>query len=448
MAYARFAGAGCGVAGMLILLLLSQAPSAEGWRLPEASPEDHLGVVTCAGSTCHGATRPFRNSSVLQNEFVTWHREDKHAQAYKVLLNDRSQRIARNLGLKDAQTARICLDCHADNVSPEQRGERFQLSDGVGCEACHGGSERWLGPHTSGKNSHQDNLNLGMYPTENPAARAELCLSCHLGTKDKLATHRIMGAGHPRLSFELDTFTDIEPPHFLVDEDYRKRKGVWKGAQVWAIGQLLAAEQFLALVQGPSFHKSGLFPELSFFDCHACHHPFNQQNWTPRQTTGLSPGTVRLNDANLLMLKHVVERFAPGNADRLAQATRELHQATTQGTDATQQAARRLQALLGEIRGSLGQRPFSEDDMLAIARNIVSEGLRGEYSDYAAAEQSVMALASLVNSLKTAGRLSDGQNKRLNDILNQLYNVLQDEDNYQPQRYITALKAFQQALTG
>jgi len=45
-----------------------------------------------------------------------------------------------------------------------------------------------------------------MYPTEEPMERARLCLSCHLGTERKFATHEIMGAGHPRLAFELELY--------------------------------------------------------------------------------------------------------------------------------------------------------------------------------------------------------------------------------------------------
>ena len=49
--------------------------------------------------------------------------------------------------------------------------------------------------------------------------RAGLCLSCHFGNQEKFVTHRMMGAGHPRMSFELDTFTQLQPAHFVVDED-------------------------------------------------------------------------------------------------------------------------------------------------------------------------------------------------------------------------------------
>ena len=90
----------------------------------------------------------------------------------------------------------MCLDCHADNVAVERRAKGFQLSDGVGCEACHGGAVNWLGQHISGAADHGANLLAGMYPSEDPVARARLCLSCHFGTADRFITHRIMGAGH------------------------------------------------------------------------------------------------------------------------------------------------------------------------------------------------------------------------------------------------------------
>jgi hypothetical protein len=259
---------------IVVLAWLSGSATAEteAPTLPQYGGDSHLGVVTCAGSTCHGATRPFQNAAINQNEFVIWQRKDKHARAYKVLLNEQSKRIARNLGLKAAHEAKICLDCHSDNAAEDLRGKRFQLSDGVGCEACHGGSKRYLGPHVSGENTRQQNLDAGMYATETPESRALLCLSCHLGTDDKFATHRIMGAGHPRISFELDTFTELQPAHYKVDEDYRKRKQVFSGVQVWAIGQLIAVERLLKLMASPKYRGIGPWPELAFYDCHACHH--------------------------------------------------------------------------------------------------------------------------------------------------------------------------------
>ena len=109
-------------------------------------------------------------------------------------------------------------------MPPERRGPQFQLSDGVGCEACHGGAEPWLGTHLSGAD-HKANLAAGMYPTDQPLARGMRCLSCHLGDDKKFVAHKIMGAGHPPMPFELDTYTAIEPAHFVVNDSYVERKG-------------------------------------------------------------------------------------------------------------------------------------------------------------------------------------------------------------------------------
>ena len=206
---------------------------------PDA-PAKALGVVTCSGSTCHGAAKPLSESKVMQNEFITWHREDRHARAYRSLLGEQGQKIAKNLGLESAANAPECLSCHTNLVPAAQRGKRYNVADGVACEACHGPASKWLGMHVTGEASRADNLKVGMYPTEEPVARAKLCLSCHLGNDSKFATHRIMGAGHPRIGFELDTFTHIQPAHYRVDADYRSRKQVYGGMQVWAVGQVLA----------------------------------------------------------------------------------------------------------------------------------------------------------------------------------------------------------------
>ena len=65
----------------------------------------HLGVASCAGNNCHGATERSEGSSVAQNEYLIWSKSDKHHRAYTVLLEERGQRIARNLGLANAATA-------------------------------------------------------------------------------------------------------------------------------------------------------------------------------------------------------------------------------------------------------------------------------------------------------------------------------------------------------
>ncbi len=429
--------------------------------LPLHDNDPHLGVATCAGSNCHGATRPYQNADVLQNEYVTWQRSDRHSKAYQVLFHERSKRIARNLGLENAHTAKICLDCHADNVSEPQRGKRFQLSDGVGCEACHGGGKRYLGPHVSGENSRQDNLALGMYPTENPETRAQLCLSCHLGEEDRFATHRIMGAGHPRISFELDTFTERQPAHFKVDADYEKRKRVWSGVQVWAIGQLLAVDRFLTLLSAPRLQGNGPWPELAFYDCHACHHSIeerdlpptvatNKLRWRPHEQGAMrTPGTLHLNDANMLILATIADQILPEEGKRFRAQVQDLHKATMEDKAAVRREAEQLRATLASFKSAIGEHKFSAEEMIGILRRLVSQGRAGAFTDYMAAEQTVMSIESIRLMLEKTGSVPSGlAGGAFKSVRDSLFEATRDPDTYRPERFDAALQTLASKLPG
>ena len=102
-----------------------------------------------------------------------------------------------------------------------------------------------------------------MYPTDQPTARAAKCMSCHIGGDKKFVTHQIMGAGHPPMPFELDTYTTIEPAHFVVDDSYIARKGRPNDIQVWAIGQAAAVKMRMDLILDPAHAPKGLNLELS-----------------------------------------------------------------------------------------------------------------------------------------------------------------------------------------
>lgn len=413
------------------------AQAADAPALPYEAKAMHLGVVNCASSLCHGSISEWKGSNVLQNEYVTWSRVDKHAlRASQVLLNDRSRRIAANLGLKrPAHEAKICVDCHGHNPPAERRGERFKASDGIGCEACHGPGENWIKSHVAPGATHEDNVRNGLYPTEDPVALARLCLSCHFGNKDKFVTHRIMGAGHPRLSFELDTFTQTQPPHFVVDEDWRKRKGRWDGVRVWAIGQALAAQESLDVVLDPTRGRDGLFPELVVFDCHACHHPMSDTRWKPR--VGTRPGTIRFNDANLLMLRQIVRRTYPADSPAFNGLVLQLHRAVAgEGGDAIE-AAGRLRKGLDAVVAKLRVREFDDGDLRAILAGLVDDGLAGQFGDYAGAEQASMAIASVLNYLAGRGALADV--RAANAALDRVFETVKDDEKFRLERFQSAL---------
>lgn len=428
---------------LAVLILFATSASAET-AVDAIAAHKHMGVASCSNSVCHGASQPFRDSDVPQNEFAIWQEFDPHAKAYQVLTQPRSQSIARKLGLGDATKAKVCLDCHADNVPAADRGERFQIADGVGCEACHGGAELWLNSHADRKATHADNLAKGMYPTADPIKRAQLCLSCHMGEKQRMITHRIMGAGHPRLAFELDTFTWLHP-HYKIDADWIKRKGEWNGVRDWAVGQGVAAENLLNLLLDPQTGWQGIFPELVLFNCQACHKRMQDNSWGPRQGTGLGPGVVRLNDANLVMFRHVLAPVDKAAAQRVFEQTRALHEATTRSRDATFAAARTLLATLEALLPKVAGYNYDATSFDPILASMVADGERGEFRDYAAAEQVTMAADSLVTAFENDGKLDKSRVAALKTRLDTLYNAVKDEDHYSMAQFVTALKALRAA---
>lgn len=415
-------------------------------QLPLTAPAMHLGVSSCGGSSCHGALEPWKGSSVRQDEFHTWQDKDAHAKAYKTLLSERSKRIAKNLGLPNAYEAKICLDCHADNVAPEKRANGFQISDGVGCESCHGGAVDWLGKHASGKFGHAENVKAGLFPTEDPVARAKLCLSCHFGDKDRFITHRIMGAGHPRMAFGLDTFTAVQPAHFVVDADYKKRKGNISHIKVWAVGEVVAIDYLLDALTDPKRNQDGIFPELVFYDCHACHHPMSNVRWEPRESAGIGPGIPRLNDANLIMMGVILEHMDPVLATDFKARVKALHQASLKGHDATLAAAQHLKELTSTLTAKVAAIDFKAADMKALLNGVINHGLRGEYVDYAAAEQATMALAAIIDAMKDAEILNTPQYQSLTAVLDKCYDAVEKDEAFEPKKFLGALQSLEAAI--
>ncbi|MCE3004267.1 MAG: cytochrome c family protein [Xanthomonadaceae bacterium] len=406
----------------------------------EIAAHKHLGVASCASSVCHGATQAFKESNVMQNEFALWQEFDPHAtKAYQALTGAEGQAIARKLGLGDATTAKVCLDCHADNVPADKRGEKFQIADGVGCEACHGGSELWISSHAEKSATHADNLAKGLYATEDPVKRAELCLSCHMGTPDRMITHRIMGAGHPRLAFELDTFTWLNP-HYQIDADYIARKGDWNGVRDWAVGQGVAAANLLDVLLDERAGFQGIFPELVLFDCHACHKPMSAGKWAPRQGTGLGPGAVRLNDSNLVMFRLVLSVVDKAASERVLAQSRALHQSTLRDRAATLGAARALRDTLRAELPKVGAFDFGEATLSPILASVLTDAERGEFRDFAAAEQAAMAVQSVVVAFKNAGALDEARSKSLQTRVDALYATVDREDAYAMGPFVAALR--------
>lgn len=418
----------------LACLLLCAAGAA-------TAADKHMGVATCAGSACHGAAK-FSGGNVRQDEYLRWQREDRHARAFATLRSERSQRITANLGLGKPTEARDCLNCHADLVAERERGDRYHVTDGVGCESCHGAAERWLTPHVRGFRGHPERLAAGLYPTWEPQARAELCLSCHQGDARRPMTHAIMGAGHPPLLFELDTFVALQPAHFEADADYHARKGKPDDARLWIVGQAQAARNLLAGIGGPAL-GDGLFPELVWFDCNACHHPMQPPRWEPR--AGAQPGRVRVTDTSLHLVALWLDVVRPPLAGKWREEIRQLHAASTRSAaDLRARAATAGQLLETELLPLAAKHGHSTSDLRRLVLQVVDQGMGPRLGDYSIAEQTAMATAVFTTALSHA--TGTGAGKPLQAAIDEVYAAVQNRDQYQPDKMRIALQRVREQI--
>jgi len=231
-------GAYAALAVLILGCLLSGVRPGSVTTTPRAHAQaptelKYTGAASCAASNCHGSTKPKPDYPKL-NENIVWAQKDQHAKAYATLTNEKLKsgvspsKIARELKLTKAEASERCLTCHAVNVPAAVRGPKFDITDGVFCDACHGPAEKWLEAHAEKGWTHEQSVKLGMYDTKNFLLRSEKCVSCHLSIDQEL-----VAAGHPDLlAFELATFSANMPPHW-------RDKGTWADTKVWATGQAI-----------------------------------------------------------------------------------------------------------------------------------------------------------------------------------------------------------------
>ena len=407
--------------------------------LPEFDGKIHMGVTSCSTGVCHGRSSPSQEDNVLMNEYRTWLRDDLHSKAYSSLLSLEARIMVENLSLPaPAHRSKICLDCHADNVPENLRGERFRISDGVGCEACHGGSENWLDSHRENA-THAQNIANGMFPTENLFAQATLCLSCHNGTRDKLAMHSIMGAGHPRLGFELEAYRALQPAHYVVDSDYIERKNVDNSFRSWVVGQMEMAMESLELLNVYVVDGDSIQVELVFYDCQACHHPLEDKRWIPELHSNLPPGTIRLNDSSYLMIKNLLEVVSDDRVPQMTRLIGDLHLASTVSKSALRTSANALHDYIQSIALELSSRDYSDNELVRIRANLLYHAAQGHYRDYAVAEQALLAIDGITIRL--------GQAQLYRPLMDGLFQALEVEDYsargfvlFDPDRFIQVAK--------
>ena len=134
----------------------------------ETTQRTFIGATKC--KTCH--KKPEQGE-----QFVIWS-ESRHAKAYETLAGEKAKAIATEKGIEDPQKADECLQCHVTGhgVAADFLGPKYAVTDGVGCESCHGAGGDYYKKSTMKKiiSGEVDGATLGLTkPVE------EDCVGCH-----------------------------------------------------------------------------------------------------------------------------------------------------------------------------------------------------------------------------------------------------------------------------
>jgi len=404
----------------------------------------------CAASNCHGSVKP-RNVPgirISQNEFSIWAARDKHARAYSVLSNPVSMRMAKILKIDQPNKAEKCLVCHALYVKPELRATTFQLDDGVSCENCHGPAVGWLGPHTTENWKHYsaaEKSRFGMYDTLELTSRSERCMSCHVGNAQKQVDHEMIAAGHPDLTFELDSFTAAMPRHWNLKAD----ENPWIGTQSWVIGQAVQLRESLKRL---SFRAGGPnWPDYAELDCFACHHALTTPSDSWRLTTtdyyqGRRAGVPAWNASRYIVFRSFVGVIDSLHAQQLDSSLTQLSTLIAQWgnpkeiADTATNAAKITDDLLQRVRAQQYSADLTARIMLAISSNANAIANGGER----AAEQATMALDTLSIAYSANTKLPNDQELRAQ--IGKLFQQLQNPSAYNAPQFEQQLQKVQALL--
>jgi len=430
-----FLGTGVAVFLWLGVSAHAQVPTLSSKELEQAGR--YLGAVSCASSTCHGSVKPREIFDVKQNEYFIWSRQDKHAQAYDVLLNERSLLIARNLRLKGKPSESAeCLSCHALVVDQKLQARPMDVTRGVSCELCHGPSTGWIAKHMENGWSHEQSVKAGMIDLRTPASRAQQCLSCHLGSSQRTVNHKLIAAGHPNLIFELSYYASAMPPHWTAYRDRRNKQGreEAEGARAWAVGQAIALRETLALLEHRA--RAGDWPEFAEMDCYGCHHALKEGTWrqrSPRARQGLAQWSPR----GFAMLRHLVAVFAPEESAALDAGVKQLAdqmaKLNARGEPAAATAKGMIQ-VMDRIVPKVARARIDEAAIKKLANLITVDVAYLKEADLQSTLQAALALNALVNSLAATSPAPVKNN--IKKAIEALYSHVETPERFDPDRFI------------
>jgi hypothetical protein len=357
----------------IAVLFTVLAPPAEA-QLAISKEHKYTGTGSCAASSCHGAKKPAAKPGDPDDTYTIWATKDKHNKAYNTLTKKESTAIAQKMKLGKAAESDKCTGCHALHVTKEQLVARakYDVGDGVSCDSCHGPAEKWLEGHDKGEKAwpHAKSVSLGMYDTKDVLKRAELCASCHLAIDAEM-----VAAGHPSLIFELDSFSNNQPPHWKDQKE-------WFGPSAWSTGQAVALRES---AQQLSTRAKGTVPEALL-----------KESWD--QTRG-----------HAATLRPLLAQVAADAGKSLDQEIAAIGEAMGKDKAKVSAGAANVAKVAGDLAKRLSQVKFNKDIVWNTLKGEVSDPERAVAGGLRSAEQVAMAVDSLFRAVNPVAKPPEGK---------------------------------------
>jgi hypothetical protein len=346
-------------------------------------------------------------------------------------------RLSANAEVRPEKDSR-CLVCHSMKHAAPADENVDVLSDGVGCESCHGPASEWVGEHFQYKLTPEDRGRLGMWNTDRLLTRTQICVECHVGGPGREVDHDLIAAGHPRLQFEMGAYFAALPKHWKDSED-RANHGNDFDAKLWALGQVSASQaalEQLARRAEPAGASPHIWPEFSEWSCSACHHDLRDNPAIQQRVAGkqaLSGRSIDWDSWNHFMTRGRTQRLSaafelnkdPQMAARaqvidsnfgiLERQMRQLNPKRQQVADLARRTASELELLAAGIEGSPITLPRLE--------HVVSPLLTAETAaaDWSTAAQTYNALATVQEARL---RSDDARGEALHADVEGIYSAL------------------------
>ena len=231
----------------------------------------------------------------------------------------------------------------------------------------------------------------------------------------------------------MDTFLNNQPSHYRKDSDYLLRKTHPNNTELWAIGQIINTKYILTKLSDIKYSRDGLFPELSLFDCHACHRSVTDKI-DLNEPLVKKLGIPRINDSGIIMLGILSKIIAPELSKDFENGPSSLHEATSVNMENVSLIAKKLNKSTESLMIKMKNVSFDDNMVESLLYLLIESASNGLFTDYSDAEQALMAIASSSAAIKN----NDSRIKNLVDSeINRFYELTEVAERFIPKDFQT-----------